>query len=731
MSVRRSVAVLVCWTLLLGAVAPPAIAGATVSPAEAVDDSGAARPATVAGTVSAPNNTTVRHRNPDDGDRAGDLAAVQDHLAGEMSEVVIDCSRALSVGGFGPCEGLNGSYRDSLSKYVELSRETETDRDDDTARSFRRVRREGREYARTVREFRDSYGTYREARASGDAERARRAARELRSLADRADRTGGNLTLSLRNVTRSGTDVTPAVRTVDETTANVTRTVEEIERDLFVGTVTTARVNDSTASFLDPLVVSGRVTTANGTAVSGAQVGLARVRGGTATERVDARTRTNATGHYRLRYRPVTTPLGSVVFAARLLPESGSAFLPSNATVNTRVEQVTANLTVRSAPAEAAYADRLRVRVRVTAGDGARERVAVEGLPVHTRIGEYRIGSGRTDGDGGAAPDGRFPAAVRTGEQRLVVGFEGSERAIAPATETVELDVRETATTVDATVRNATARRLTVEGRLTTADGRPLANRPVRVTLAGRSLGWLRSGPDGSFEGDLTVPARVLPSEGTTERQLRLAFDGTGRNLGSTETALTVLLRAPAGGPDESTGEAAGVGTGYALLVAALLLALVGGAVLLDRWRSADDEPPGDRDADRGSEPAGSAVDGSTALAAVRAAMGSGDYDLVTTAGYRAVRRALAGRVDAGPGATHWEFYGACAADGIDADRLEAVRRLTERFERVAFASDEASRSVAAAALADAETVLERGGNADAGSDESDEAPTDGAPTNS
>jgi hypothetical protein len=109
---------------------------------------------------------------------------------------------------------------------------------------------------------------------------------------------------------------------------------------------------------------------------------------------------------------------------------------------------------------------------------------------------------------------------------------------------------------------------------------------------------------------------------------------------------------------------------------------------------------------DRGGGPDGAAVDPATALDAVRAAMDAGDYDLVTTAGYRAVRRALADRVAAGPDATHWEFYGACAADGIDPERLEAVRGLTERFERVAFAPDGASRSVAAASLADAETVL-------------------------
>ena len=135
----------------------------------------------------------------------------------------------------------------------------------------------------------------------------------------------------------SGVAVAGAVApdTVESTATDVTRTVEGIERDLFVGTETTARVNGSAASFLDPLVVTGRVTATNGTAIPNASVGLTRVRGN-ATGRVRARTLTNTTGHYRLDYHPVTTPVGSVPFVIRLFPEGESAYLPSNATARTR-----------------------------------------------------------------------------------------------------------------------------------------------------------------------------------------------------------------------------------------------------------------------------------------------------------------------------------------------------------------------------------------------------------
>jgi hypothetical protein len=708
-SASRPVVTAVCLLLLLGTVTAPATAlPSTTAGAGAADaGTGTVLASPLAGssalaTVQA--NNTTRHRNPAVRNQEGDLAAVRDHLAGEMGRVIVECSQAVRIGEFDPCEGLNGTYSDSLSKYVAVSRTAGSD-DGESARSFRDARREGREYARNVRQFRETYEAYREARKEGNASRAREEARDLRDLADETSRTGGNLSRSLGNVTRGGTDVRSARQAVNETTENVTRSVDAIERELFVETNTTARLDSSVGSFRDPLVVTGRVTTANGTAVEDARVGLFRVRDGGLGPRVRARALTNATGHYRLVYRPVTVTTGPGTFAARLLPSVASPYLPSNATMRAHIEQVRATLAVESAPDASSYGDRLRVRTRVAVGG-----LAVEDLPITTRIGEYQIGRVRTDGDGEATPDGRFPLVVESGERTMVVGYEERDRAIAPVTESVRLEVRETATTLESTVRLTTDRSVVVEGRLTTADGRALEDRAVRVALAGRSLGTLRSDANGSFDGNLTVPASVLPVEGSAERPVRLVFDGSGTNLASTETTVSVTLLAP----EDSAlpvGEAP-----LSIVLAALLLVAVAGVVLLRR-RPSGTAGPGPHGAASGEDvtSAEPSFDAVTVLESIRAAMDAGDYDLVTTAGYRAVRHALAGRVAAPPGATHWEFYGACAADGFDPERLDAVRRLTERFERVVFASTGASRSVAAAALTDVERVLEDAGDGDDG----------------
>lgn len=717
MSVNRSAAVAVCLLLLVGAVTAPvaALAGTGGIGGTGGTASGGAPVASVGVTGSSASafvqaNNTTRHRNPNERSESGDLAAVRDHLAGEMRRVIVDCSQAVRIGEFDPCEQLNGTYADSLSKYAEVTRETGAG-NDESARSFREVGRESGTYARDVRRFRETYEEYREARESGNVTRARRAARELRSLAEETDRTGGNLSRSLRNVTRGGTDVRSAGREVNETTANVTRTIGSIERELFEGTNTTANLESPVGSFRDPLVITGRVTTANGTAVEDERVGIFRVRNGSVGERVRARALTNATGHYRLVYRPVTVAAGGGSFAVRLLPSAESPYLPSNATVTARIEQVEANLTVTAVPETSAYGDRIRVRTRVTSGD-----VPVDRLPVAARIDEYLLGRDRTDDRGEAVPDGRLSTVVMPGERTILVGYEERDRAIAPVTESVDIEILETTTAIEVIARSSTDRSVVFDGRLTTADGRPLDNRTVRVTVAGRSMGTFRTDANGSFGGNLTVPASVLPVEGSAERSVRLAFDGSGTNLGPTETSASVTLVAPAEESPLPVDDTALVLS----LVALLLLLGIAGIVFLGRRSPTEGRPtPRAPASSEGGASARPSIDPSAVLDGIRTAMDAGDYDLVTTAGYRAARRALAGRVAAPPEATHWEFYGACAADGFDPARLEAVRRLTERFERVAFASEHASQSVAAGALADVERVL----GADAGGlDEPDPA---------
>jgi len=59
--------------------------------------------------------------------------------------------------------------------------------------------------------------------------------------------------------------------------------------------------------------------------------------------------------------------------------------------------------------------------------------------------------------------------------------------------------------------------------------------------------------------------------------------------------------------------------------------------------------------------------------------------DEATTLAYGTVRHALSEQVDATDGATHWEFYRTCAADGLTDEQVDALERVTERYETAAF----------------------------------------------
>jgi len=54
---------------------------------------------------------------------------------------------------------------------------------------------------------------------------------------------------------------------------------------------------------------------------------------------------------------------------------------------------------------------------------------------------------------------------------------------------------------------------------------------------------------------------------------------------------------------------------------------------------------------------------------------------------YAAVRRAVRTDVETTTTATHWEWYDACTE--ADVEHLDAIHRLTETFEHVAFAPAE------------------------------------------
>jgi hypothetical protein len=75
---------------------------------------------------------------------------------------------------------------------------------------------------------------------------------------------------------------------------------------------------------------------------------------------------------------------------------------------------------------------------------------------------------------------------------------------------------------------------------------------------------------------------------------------------------------------------------------------------------------------------------------------------------YTAVRQRLQNDLDLASAHTHWEFFEAYTDRDIGDDRLNAVQRLTELYERATFSQRSLSPEMATTALENAETVADQ-----------------------
>src|SRR5699024_3988579 len=146
---------------------------------------------------------------------------------------------------------------------------------------------------------------YRSARQNGSTQRAKRLARRAQRIARNVNETSSQLIRGYRTI-GNGTpqNLSSAVDATNVTTQNVTTVAETISIKQFKNTTISARAADRRISFVDPLRVSGRLTTAYGTPLDDRRIVL------------DAgdqrrRTTTDAAGRYSFVYRPTLLSLRS------------------------------------------------------------------------------------------------------------------------------------------------------------------------------------------------------------------------------------------------------------------------------------------------------------------------------------------------------------------------------------------------------------------------------------
>lgn len=680
-------------------------------------------PAAVTDAAEPEGDNETQHRHPDMVGNPGNLAAIQDWLAGRMTEIHLDCASNLSVGETLACDRLDEEYPEYLDKFAAVERDRTGGTN--TSQTFEQAREDQTELAELIEEFWATYDDYQAARNEGDRARSRRLARELAGLAARIEDLGGSLNVVFAELgDRTGRDYGDTRTETNQTTAIVIRTTTRVQNQEFTPAELTASIPAATASFREPAVVRGRLTAENGSALSNRTVWV----------RVDTRTvsrvETDANGTYEAEYRPVITSTGPTTVAAGYEPTGTDPYLGTNATATVDVDSVSASLGVTVDDGRVAFGDSVPVTARVSVL-GTR----AEGVPVTVSLGGQRIAAGRTGSDGTLDVAGALPATVRNGTRTLSVRASTDGRALAPAIETRSVTVAEspTALSLEGTLDGE---ELVVSGRLT-ANGQPVSGQRVGVSVDGEIREIARTAEDGRYR--VRVP-RETGGRGVwsvtadyNNPSTNLAPTATTRYLSAGEVAITT-------GTERETsflGKLRQLVKGIVFLRTLSdreLLAVVGGAlavVLLTvgavgryvRRRLGGQSGGGDgptpavvdtsapeavdEPAESTADASSSAVDGADALDVARARLGAGEPNRAVKIGYGAVRRELTDL--AGPddpdSRTHWELYSDLAAELSD-ERAAALERLTLAYERAEFAPDGTGRGTARAALNAAATCL-------------------------
>ncbi|WP_101297150.1 hypothetical protein [Halegenticoccus soli] len=691
------VALLVGSVLLPAAVAPAsgADAGDPAGP-HAVESGGLALQQS--GANASGNETPTRHANPDEANEDGDLGAVESHLASQLARRLGDSAVQLEEGEADRARQLLGDdFADAMSKYAEVADENGNE---ESAERFRKAQKNQEEYASTVQEYRETYKEYQKAKENGNDQRARELARELNRLAKKSNRTANELNESFGELERStGGDFSQAADSVNDVQSNISAQQEEVNEAEFVRTELEVEADDDSASFSNPLSLSGRLTTEEGDPVADEEV----------TFRVGEQNYTATTdedGDFSLSYRPTAIPKNASNVTVAYVPKGNEPYLGSNATVDLAVEQENATIELDDVPEGAAFGERVNV-----SGTATIDGEPVRSAPVTLAVDGRRLGTVVTDGEGRFAFEARLPANVPAGERSLTVGSANDSLAVVAEPAEANVTVEPTPTNLTLSASQADDGELAVDGRLTLANGTPVDGQTVELRVDGRTVGMVQTAANGTYQGTITLPSDIRERDRIT---LVAVYADRGTNLADSRASTGIPLAAF--DPTEellSWDSLSRAEKALALFVPPAIIALLAWAYR--RWReggSADGSeatPEVAPDADDGEDHP--TPTGPSGFSIARERLLEGDADGAVEAAYVAARRRVAADFDVSPNGTHWEFFRACRTRGLD-DRLDSLRRLTERYELAAYGREDTAMDRARETVELAASLVTRGDHA-------------------
>jgi hypothetical protein len=650
--------------------------------------------------------TPVRQENPVSADEESDPNQVSSYLLDSMARRVEKSVVELDRGEYERARRLVGDkYDRQLSQFVDV--EGDVDVRYETLQS---ARSNQQEFINTTQDYQQTYQAYVDARQAGDEERARALARELTRIRENMSQVSRELRRDYRTVGRTaGADVNETIARIEAVNRSVAERHRSVLEAAFVGTRLTIETESETVSFRNPLVIRGQLRTENGTAIANHNV---KVAAGNRTATV----RTDEDGWFRWRYRPTTLSVDRSTLRVRYVPNERAPYRTSEASVPVSISQATPSVTFVETPTVVRFGQSVAVRGRLTVG-----AIPVPDIPVAVTLGGQRLSVVRTDEEGAFSLREPLLREVIDGNQTLAASVALSDSAIASTTNATRVTVAPTETDLRLSSVDVDNRTLELNGTLTTADGVAVSNSTVAVVQDGRQAVEAETGPDGRFRMLVSLERLKADDDSAT---VTLRYDGTGTSLASSTVRREVSLDG-FGGTDGTTvsallslildGSPVGPpGSGDSLttlLTAMAVITAFTGTVLYTGLRrlSSQDVSEEELDAAPTSDADGENADQRGDRLSVTTAtdhLEQGESTAAITLAYFAVREQLDGHRPGHPG--QWRFYQSIEGD---LDNPEEFHRLTELYERAAFADEYISQEAATEAVETARRILSNGGS--------------------
>ncbi len=684
---------------------------------------------TAAVAAQVDNESTSRHQDPSRYDEGGDQEALASWFERRFADRLGDSAVELSEGQYDlASDAIGESFQDQFGEYVDVAGETGRE---ERAERIESTRDAQQNLTEARREYEETRQRYERARDAGEEERARELARELETLSRNINESSATVVDNYRWVqNETGTDLQEPLAVIEAVNREVQSTQASIRDAEFEETRLSVRRTDGGGpiSFVDPMRVTGTLSTAAGEPIGDERIRLA------VGNRVLRQT-SNADGSFSITYRPLTIPASTEAIRFAYAPPTASTYLGSSTSIPVSVEPVEATVDPPTVDASSvAFGDEVGVGSAVTV-DGE----PVGSLPVAVRIGDRTLATGETAPNGSLSGAVSIPATIPDGERELTVAFPADGRAIRAASASTPLSVVETSSSLSVSARRTGSGDIALNGSLTAA-GTGVAGRSISISVGEETVTTATTGSNGDFE-------TRLPLDAASERSVTATFDGSGTNL---EPARASTVVAASG-----SGADGGIISEWLLPIVAVgvvgIATALGGRWWLRRHDTAGDGAAGsigvaDPDvATRATVSTRSAPE--TLLSRAADALGDGRPDDAVRAAYVAVRR----RLDDVDDRTHWEFYRAYAAadgsgdavgqpddaddrshdadgragDGSGADDggtsgepigADELRTLTAAYERAAFGPESTDRQTAERILSRARAACDVAGDTEPGS---------------